>query len=157
AVPFVPRHVYEARLDQLFSGNWSILSPSVVVSSNRIVVLAELHLGPVTRSDYGELLLPPPTEPHDPLAWVSSTPEAFDQAFVAACMRFGLGRTLGELAREWLPYDPKRGQIALSSEEQATHILKLYQQAGLLEPFAPPALAFSSPKRLEKEPERPPI
>lgn len=137
AVPFVSRQVCETRLNALVPGNWTTTTPSVVVASHRLVVAIQLQIGPIIHTDYGELLLPPPTEPNDLGEQVRSAPKAFEQAFLGACKRFGLGRSLDGLARAWVPYDRERHAIALSAEERYAHILTLYQQAGL--PLSPNA------------------
>lgn len=137
AIPFVGRRTYEARLDALVPGSWATTAPSVVVASHRLVVAIQLQIGPISHTDYGELLLPPPAEPNDLGAWIRGVPEASEQAFLGACRRFGLGRYLAELTREWVPYDRERRAIALSAHEQYAHVLKLYHQAGLSIPSTP--------------------
>jgi hypothetical protein len=137
AVPFADRLAYEARLNALVPGQWSTTSPSIVVAQTRLVVAAQVQIGPIGHTAYGELLLPAPAAPDEAGAWVRTVPQTFAQAFIGACQRFGLGRYLVHLACEWVRYDSQRQAIALSTDEQLAHVHKLYQQAGVLMPPEP--------------------
>lgn len=138
AIPFAERPAYEARLNALVPGQWSTTSPSIVVAQARLVVAAQVKIGPIGHTAYGELLLPAPIAPDEAGAWVRTVPQAFAQAFIGACQRFGIGRYLAQLAREWVPYDPQHQSIALSADEPMAQMRKLYQQAGLLIPREAP-------------------
>jgi hypothetical protein len=134
AVPALERRVIEARLDALVPSGWSTTSPALVVAADRITVSAQVTIGRITHTDYGEVSLTRPIVPDAVGELSASVPEAFERAFLRVCARFGLGRYLAELAREWVPYDAKRGCLALSPEQQRAHLRKLYQQAGLALP-----------------------
>lgn len=134
AIPVLARRSIEDRLDTLVPGEWETTSPSLVVADRRIVVCARVTIGTITHTDYGEIFLDRPAVPDEVEELLWSVPDTFDHAFQRACARFGLGRYLDDLAREWLPYDAERACIALSPEQQHAHLLKLYQQAGLPRP-----------------------
>ncbi len=132
AMPVVRPRTYEARLDMLVPGGWSTASPSLVVAADHLTISAQVSIGSITHTDYGEMQLKVATFlPNEVEELIVSVPEAFEQAFVRVCARFGLGRYLADLVREWVPYDVERGCIALSPEQQQAHVLKLYQQAGV--------------------------
>ena len=129
AVPVLSRQVIEARLNTLVPGGWSTSSPSLVVADTRVTVSARVTIGAITHTDYGEVSLTRSAVPDETEELLWSVPEAFEHALFRACARFGLGRYLSELAREWVPYDAKHGRIALSPGQRQAHILKLYRQA----------------------------
>jgi hypothetical protein len=137
ALPVVERRFYEARLDALVPGGWSSTSPSLVVAADRLLLSACVQIGDISHTDYGEMPLKQTVLLDEVEELIVSVPEAFEQAFVRVCARFGLGRYLADLAREWVPYDAQRGRMALSPEQQQAHVLKLYQQANILLPNQP--------------------
>lgn len=131
AVPVLSRQAIETRFDTLVPGGWSTSSPSLVVAHDRMTVSVQVSIGPIAHTDYGEVSLSCSTVPNEVEEFLWSVPEAFEHAFIRACARFGAGRYLSNFAREWVPYDAERGCIALSSQQQQAHILKLYQQADI--------------------------
>ncbi|HEU5381601.1 MAG TPA: hypothetical protein VFV38_39775 [Ktedonobacteraceae bacterium] len=131
AVLYVPRWVYEARLDQLVPGGWSSSSPSFAVASDHLTLAAQVQIGSISHTSYGEVCVPRAWTPNSLGEVIASAPDAYTFAFIDVCHRFGLGRYLARLERKWVPYDPERCCIALSREKQREHIVKLYEIAGL--------------------------
>jgi hypothetical protein len=131
AVPYVPRWAYEARLDRLVPGGWSSSSPSFAVASDHLTLAAQVQIGSISHTSYGEMCVPRTWTPNSLGDVAASAPDAYTFAFIDACHRFGLGRYLARLERKWVPYDPERCCIALSHEKQREHIVKLYEAVGL--------------------------
>ncbi len=131
AVPHVPRWAYEARLDRLVPGAWSSSSPSFAVAGDHLTLAAQLQIGGISHTSYGEVLLPRTWTPNSLGDITASAPDAYTFAFIDACHRFGVGRYLVRLECKWAPYDPEHFCIALSHEKQREHIVKLYEAAGL--------------------------
>ncbi len=98
ALAYVDPRVYEARLDDVMGGDWSVRF--VPWGEQRII--CELTVGSSTRSSTGEF---------DDSARVSHGPTAEAQAFKRACSKFGLGRYLYELPTPWVEYDEKRRKL----------------------------------------------
>jgi hypothetical protein len=154
AVPVLSRQVIEARLNTLVPGGWSTSSPSLVVTADRVTVSACVTIGVTTHTDYGEVSLTRSAVPDETEELLWSVPEAFEHALFRACARFGLGRSLTSLAREWVPYDAEHGRIALSSAQQQAHILKLYQQANIPLPFETSQPGLFQPEEPARSPTR---
>lgn len=131
AIPYVSRQTYEARLDQVVPGAWSSTSPSIVVAGHHLTIAALVQIGPIKHTSYGETFLPTSDTPDDLTEVMINAPDAYTNAFIDACQRFGLGRYLAQLERKWVPYDSRRQAIALTHEARRDLALKLYQQAGL--------------------------
>jgi hypothetical protein len=130
AIPYVPRWIYEARLDQVAPGAWGTLSPYIVVADDRLTLAVQVRVGPVTHTSCGEIRIPRLAVPDTLGEIVESAPDAYSVAFIDACHRFGLGRYLGQLSRRWVPYDTEKQTMKLTREEQRALIQKIYQDAG---------------------------
>lgn len=131
AIPSVPRRVYEERLHQVAPGAWSSFCPSLVVADDHLTLAVQVKIGPITHTSYGEMRLPHLAIPDALGEIVVSAPDAYSVAFIDACQRFGLGRSLLQLSRRWVPYDPERQVMKQTREEQRALVEKLYQEAGL--------------------------
>lgn len=129
AIPWIDARTCETRLDQVVPGGWSTTSPSLVVVEGRLIISARVQIGASEHTDYAELPLSSATLLHETAELLVTVPDAFEHAFVRACARFGIGRSLAHLPRLWVSYDTARKQIALSPEQQRTHLRLLYQQA----------------------------
>ncbi len=130
AIPYVPRWIYEARLDQVAPGAWGTFSPYIVVADDRLTLAVQVRVGPVTHTSCGEIRIPRLAVPDTLGEIVASAPDAYSVAFIDACHRFGLGRYLGQLSRRWVPYDTEKQTMKLTREEQRALIQKIYQDAG---------------------------
>lgn len=137
ASPLISLSALEARLEQCASGKWHASLPSLMVAGGRLVIVVQIHLHERVYDASSEVPFQQTTLLTEPEHLLVQLPVAFEMAFAKACSQFGLGRYLAHLAREWLPYDPQHGRIALSSEEQYAYVLKLYRQAGLEVPSHP--------------------
>jgi hypothetical protein len=148
ALPYVSCEVYEARLNEIVPGGWSTTSPSLVVADDHLTISAVVQIGTIKHTGYGEVGVPRPSRPDTFSHLTACAPEAFAQAFIDACHRFGLGRYLAVLSRTWVPYDPQHSRLLLSTEAQHDLILQLYSSAGLTtttEIASPPATKPSAP------------
>lgn len=139
AVPVIPFSSVKARLEQHTPGRWSASLPSLIVAGDRLVVVAQVQLDGKISSASSEVPFPQSALLATTEELLTLVPEVFEAAFVKACTQFGLGRYLTDLAREWVPFDAAHGRLALSTEQQQAHLLKLYRQAGF---SVPPPSAF---------------
>lgn len=132
ALPYADKRAYEDRLNDLAFGHWSTPPNAPFTAGNKLVIPVTVVLCSVAHTDYGEAFLASQSRKGELREEENSATEAYSQGFRRACAQFRLGRYLYTLPKFWVPYDPMKRELALSSEEKRLLAERLYRHAGLL-------------------------
>lgn len=132
ALPYADKRVYEDRLNRLAPGQWQTPPITALVAGNKLIVFSTVILCGIAHTDIGEAFLESRSRKGETREEENTATDAYAQAFKRACAQFGLGRYLYNLPKVWLPYDPEKRLIALSSNDLRETAERLYRKAGLL-------------------------
>jgi hypothetical protein len=105
AIPYADPRAYQDRLNQVAGSEWS---DHYQVLDGGAVVLCELTVCGVTRSDIGE------ASPGDR----NTATSALAQAFKRAAVKFGIGRYLYDLPKQWVDWDADRKRFTPQARRQ---------------------------------------
>jgi len=105
AIPYADPRAYQDRLNEVAGSDWS---DQYEVLAGGAVVLCKLTVAGVTRSDIGE------ASPGDR----NTATSALAQAFKRAAVKFGIGRYLYDLPKQWVDYDAQRKTFTAGAHRQ---------------------------------------
>ncbi len=111
AIAYADARAYQDRLNAVVGADWS---DSYTVLDGGTVVLCQLTVCGVTRSDIGEA----------PANDRNTATSALSQAFKRAAVKFGVGRYLYDLPATWADYDARKRRFtdaALKRLEKSLH------------------------------------
>jgi hypothetical protein len=111
AIAYADARAYQDRLNQVAGSDWS---DSYTVLDGGAVVLCELTVCGVTRSDVGE------ADPGDR----NTATSALAQAFKRAAVKFGVGRYLYDLPKTWVDWDAQRKRFTPEARRELRAVLE---------------------------------
>jgi len=118
ALPYADPHVYQDRLNELASFDWSTPPPIALTVGDKLICYVTVILCGISHTDVGEAG-----------SGENQGTEAWAQAFKRACSQFGLGRYLYDLEKAWVPYNVQRKMIDLDKAGKLDIVCKMYQRA----------------------------
>jgi len=111
AVPYIDARTVMDRLDQVAGpGNWSDTYRLVSAGDGEFAVECTLTLFAVPKSDVGI------AEEDDDSSQASLSKSAYSDALKRAAVKWGVGRYLYRVKRQWVDYDAARKQLAETPE-----------------------------------------
>lgn len=122
--PYADKRVYEDRLDEICPGEWSDEIESMAVAGNVVIYAVRVTICGVSHSDTGQGFVSQKADDN-------GSCDGYAQAFKRACSKFGLGKYLYRLDKQYLPFNKEAKRIDKSPQELRDVVLTMYKKAGI--------------------------